>query len=74
MTRIFVVLASALIGCGCQSAPEMKPIRGARQARFWIMARKPGLAPAERDRLVSRVRELGYDTTLLRVVPHRARN
>jgi apolipoprotein D and lipocalin family protein len=177
MTRIFVVLASALIFCGCQSAPEMKPIppmprvdlqrfmgdwyviasiptliekeaynavesyslnedgtiattftfnKGAfdgpakryepkgfvkdrtqsgvwgmqfiwpikaqyliahvdeayqetivardKRDYVWIMARKPDLAPASRDRLVSRVRELGYDTTLLRFVPHRARN
>jgi apolipoprotein D and lipocalin family protein len=39
----------------------------------WIMARDPALAPAARDRLVTKVRELGYDTTLLRFVPQQTR-
>lgn len=35
----------------------------------WIMARTPQLTAAQYDNLVSEVRKLGYDTSLLRKVP-----
>jgi len=42
-----------------------------RSARdlVWIMARTPQLARADYDRLVAKVRELGYDVSKLREVP-----
>jgi apolipoprotein D and lipocalin family protein len=45
----------------------------ARSARdyVWIMARSPVLLPLEYERLVAKVKEIGYDTTKLRRVPQR---
>lgn len=45
----------------------------ARTARdyVWIMARRPDVDPADYDRLVRLVEEMGYDPTRLRRVPHR---
>ncbi len=37
----------------------------------WIMARSPHLPAADYERLVEQVRDLGYNTSQLRRVPHR---
>jgi apolipoprotein D and lipocalin family protein len=39
----------------------------------WIMARTPSLEPARQQRLLDRVRDLGYDVSTLRLVPQRAK-
>jgi apolipoprotein D and lipocalin family protein len=43
----------------------------ARNARdyVWIMARKPNISDSEYEKLVSFIKELGYDTSQLRKVP-----
>ena len=52
-------------------SPDYQTTIIARSARdlVWIMARTPTIPAATHDRLVERVRELGYDTSQLRRVP-----
>ncbi|MBL8266517.1 lipocalin family protein [Steroidobacter sp.] len=44
----------------------------ARQQRdyVWIMARTPQISPADYEALSERVRKMGYQTNLLRKIPH----
>lgn len=53
--------------------PDYREVIIARTARdyVWIMARQPAIDDQDYQRLVARVRELGYDTTKLRRVPQR---
>jgi apolipoprotein D and lipocalin family protein len=44
-----------------------------KRDHVWIMARTPTLAPADQERLIQRVRELGYDLSELRLVPQQPR-
>lgn len=54
-------------------APDYSQVVIARNARdyVWIMARQPTVAPAEYERLVKFVGDLGYDVTKLQRVPQR---
>jgi apolipoprotein D and lipocalin family protein len=44
-----------------------------KRDHVWIMARTPTLKPAVQERLIERVRDLGYDMSTLRLVPQQNR-